>query len=93
MSWRVAILPCTIEGQEVTPEDKQGADWVIPLDAGDAYVDAIAALCNWRLPLRIFAPSQDDARLCRLLQTLEDTYCHPEADCRIFINPIAAKEG
>lgn len=92
MSWRVAICPCTIEGEVVTPQDDRGADWVIPEGADDTAVDAVAHACAWSLPLRIFAPSREDGRLLRLLRTLESRG-HEYALGDVYVRPAPGRHG
>lgn len=91
MSWHVAILPCTISGEQVSVEKSGWADWVIPEGASDAEVDRVAELANWQMPLKIFAPSQDDARLLRFLQRLDEEYSMGPDEYQVFVTGAEGK--
>ncbi len=55
-----------------TPGDQSAADLVISQNATDAEIDAAAQDWAWRLPLRIWTPSEDDPRFLRFIEQLAE---------------------
>lgn len=88
MSYRIVILPVTIGDRRFdAPEYCDWADGIIPADANDAEVDAVAAGCAWMTPLDIYVADVADARLARLRFTLEEEYGRWEGSLHVITTP------
>lgn len=58
-------------------EDDKGEPWAdafIPFDASDEEIAKVASDLYWRLPMRIFTPSEEDLRFRKLTMLLDDMY-------------------
>ncbi len=84
MSYRVVFEPAHFGD---TPGDTKGADIVIHEGATNDEVDDAATLISWALPLRIWAPSRDDPRLLRFLETLSEEHHQEVYENQIEVKP------
>ena len=69
MSWRVMFAPAYFEDR---PGDTAGADEVVPLDATDEEVVAVADRWAWRLPLKLWTCDLRDRRFVKFIERLRE---------------------